>query len=116
MASPIDQTPLHDLKTEVALYITSRTATKKWKGGTTIENLAWITTEVGEAIDAHFREDAAWIRNHPGVSSNHEGLIKELADIVFMVFVTAYYIDPSIDIAAEVSAKMQSTRKVASND
>ena len=74
----------------------------------TKDSLLWLTSELGELVDAVQRNDEAnnWVRNNPGKKADLEG---EVADVLLMLMVTAktLSIDPFESLLDKMHRKLK---------
>jgi len=83
-------------------YITKWTERGKWVMPDRVDALGFITTELGEAWDAHLRNKGGYVRNNPG--NPDESFHVELGDIAFMCYVLAEA--EGVDLQNIIAAKL----------
>jgi NTP pyrophosphatase (non-canonical NTP hydrolase) len=98
-------TSLHD---DILMFTQTAGDIGKWRQPNVTDALGFLAEEVGEAWAAYHRlpipENAGWTRAHPG-KVDVEDLLDELADVVFMAYVTAISVDECVDLATLVRHK-----------
>ena len=75
-----------NVRSLVEEYVNDRESTGRFIRPNIDDALAFLVTEVGEAVEANMRRKPDYMRNNP---TKEYSLGKELADVVFMAFVCA---------------------------
>lgn len=90
---------MDDLRKAVERYFEKR----KYVKPDSKDALLWLTTEVGELVDAHMRAgDTEWVRNNPDKAVD---LQDEVADVLMML--VAFCVTQDIDPVKSLERKMK---------
>ncbi len=80
----------------VTNYVERWQESTSWQLPDLTDAIDFLVTEVAEVVDARLRQDPRYVRARRGVSSK---IIEELADVVFMAYVTAIVLEEDLDAA-----------------